>query len=488
MASLIGSIGRSVRGAIGAVQSVVAVVDERIHSGVQKVVHAVPTSFRNLIIRNSNPLLVSISLGLLGMAKDPMGGVLCGSTVIMSGLLLSKDLLKTLEPSYAERLKFHPEYANSAFRKALLQESSKPKPPLLVLIAVDDHNGALSIDNENHCLASLASKYEIQIEFIQNSWDLGFYIEKYSRGKKIPVMVMAHGLEDAMFLSRAGVSGVYKKDMVRSGDFDGANDLILWSCSTGAKGGIGERIAQTHPGLVVMAPEKPASSCMDFASKVEPPDVEFFHDGQLLTRKICTEEQPQSFEEVKAKIQCIDPCKEGVRFALIKRGADLGDADAQVEYGDFLFGSKKTRKEAVSYYRKAAAQNHPSARMMMSQLYFRGGYGVKKNAKLANKHLKKGIEQGDPNRIGACVKALHCRPGSEKSIEWLERAAEGGFGYIERRAGQYYLRRGEDQKAFYWMQKAADHDDRAAKKTLSWMYRRGIGVARDLRQADFWKC
>ncbi|MBX7065665.1 MAG: sel1 repeat family protein [Parachlamydiales bacterium] len=306
---------------------------------------------------------------------------------------------------------------------------------MLVLIAEEDWNGALDVDLKGHCLASFASKYDITIEKLNESWDIAYYIEKFAqkKGKKFPVFVMAHGSEHAMHFGK-GIEGQYHDQLVSAGEFKGAKELILWSCSTGAKGGIGEKIALTHPGLVVFAPKKPPSYLEDYSKRTNEMDVEFYDLYEGIGRRICFFKEPRELIELLST----------------------------------------SPKNSLSL-------------LFIGQMY-KFGIGIKKNRKLGKNLIKQSqaiVKYSDLEK--GQLDVYHNLQSDGKKTELILKEmykTRGDLAYYQ--LGRMHFEQGGYEDGFICFQKAANNGDRKAQKALSWMYSRGIGVGRDHKKARYW--
>lgn len=68
--------------------------------------------------------------------------------------------------------------------------------------------------------------------------------------------------------------------------------------------------------------------------------------------------------------------------------------------------------------------------------------------------------------------------------------AEIGYPLAECQVGYFYYEglgtKKDLAKAFYWMQKAAEHGDRDGQFNLAWFYEEGIGTGVDPDKAKYW--
>lgn len=80
--------------------------------------------------------------------------------------------------------------------------------------------------------------------------------------------------------------------------------------------------------------------------------------------------------------------------------------------------------------------------------------------------------------------------GYEKCFEGHLLLAEKGYPLAECQVGFFYHEglgvEKNDERAFYWTERAAEHGDRDGQCNLAWFYEEGIGTAVDLEQARKW--
>lgn len=78
----------------------------------------------------------------------------------------------------------------------------------------------------------------------------------------------------------------------------------------------------------------------------------------------------------------------------------------------------------------------------------------------------------------------------EKCFEGHLPLAECGYPLAECQVGYFYYDglgvKKNDEKAFYWTKRAANHGDRDGQYNLAWFYEEGIGTEIDLQKAKYW--
>lgn len=103
-------------------------------------------------------------------------------------------------------------------------------------------------------------------------------------------------------------------------------------------------------------------------------------------------------------------------LAGLKRAAENGDADAQVEYARKLHRQFNDPVEGFCWLERAAAQNHPEGLYILS-LYYLNGWGVVKNPEVAFKIMQASADTGYMNGEGVQHDFL-------TALRWFQKAAE----------------------------------------------------------------
>ncbi len=137
--------------------------------------------------------------------------------------------------------------------------------------------------------------------------------------------------------------------------------------------------------------------------------------------------------------------------------AAAGDVVAQFSLGALLYYGGDDTAQAISWIRKAAAQQYGPAEFHMGQVYD-FGFGVAQDVRQA--------------------------------LQWYRSAAEHGSAPGQRAVGDFYQKgRGipvDVTEAARWYTRAADGDDVRAQYQLAQMYFDGTGVTRDYASAYVW--
>lgn len=178
-------------------------------------------------------------------------------------------------------------------------------------------------------------------------------------------------------------------------------------------------------------------------------------------------------------------------------GAEGGNRDAQFALGNALLQGKYVKLdkgEGRKFLELAARAGHIRASFNLAQLitaerptwagfkealpwYEQAALGGLPDAQyaMANIHADaKGLNFGDDN----------------KALEWLRKAADGGFDTAQMELGVWLAngRAGpkDPKNAFRWMQRAAAQRNVIAQNRLARMYAYGVGTPRDIIRAGAW--
>ena len=118
----------------------------------------------------------------------------------------------------------------------------------------------------------------------------------------------------------------------------------------------------------------------------------------------------------------------GIDAALLAK-ANAGDAAAQVSVGEkYAAGTNVPQdlKQAVDWYRKAAAQGNASAEIHLADAY-RDGRGTPRDTALAAQWYRKAADQGDPSAQGTLAMLYMLGQGVPQSdmeaYYWFDLAA-----------------------------------------------------------------
>ena len=191
----------------------------------------------------------------------------------------------------------------------------------------------------------------------------------------------------------------------------------------------------------------------------------------------------------------------------IRRRAEAGDSASQYNLGGRHLhgygGVPQDIREAVKWYRKAAAQGHAAAQHSLGLMYAKGE-GVPEDHREAVKWYRKAANQGHAEaqfKLGKMYAAAGrglagWKPEGvpaqnlPKALKWLRLAAEQGHAEAQYSLGHMYnigLGVPEDHReAVKWFRLAADQGHASSQSSLGGSYARGEGVPQDYRSAVQW--
>ena len=173
----------------------------------------------------------------------------------------------------------------------------------------------------------------------------------------------------------------------------------------------------------------------------------------------------------------------------IRYKAEHGDAKFQYAYGvcyEKGWGVEQDTKEALAWYRKAAAQENGPAYNSIGNSY-REGNGVKTDANKAFEWYQKGAEVKDAQAMLNLGNCYYYGMGTGKdvntAVKWWKDAADNGNAYAMAQMGDcYYFGLGVDKnlaKAIEFYTPAADKNIPSALYRLGILYYTGNGVDQD---------
>lgn len=178
----------------------------------------------------------------------------------------------------------------------------------------------------------------------------------------------------------------------------------------------------------------------------------------------------------------------------IRYKAEHGDAKYQYAYGvcyEKGWGVEQNVKEALAWYRKAAAQENGPAYNSIGNFY-RMGTGVSADPKQAFEWYQKGAQAKDVQamlNLGNCYfYGMGVDKDEKAAVKWWKDAADGGNVYAISQMGDcYYYGIGTEKdltKAVEYLTKAADHNIANAQYRLGILYYNGSGVKQDQSYAE----
>lgn len=186
---------------------------------------------------------------------------------------------------------------------------------------------------------------------------------------------------------------------------------------------------------------------------------------------------------------------DSARAACYRKGAEQGDADAQLLLGNMYAagtGVAKDDVEAVQWYRKAADQGNAAAQNNLGRMY-EDGRGVAKDDSQAVQWYRKAADQGHSvaqYNLGLVYANGEGVADDAQAVQWFRKAAENGQAGAQNRLGEMYREgRGvakDDAQAVQWFWKSAQQGNAGAQGNLGVMYETGRGVTKDDAQAMQW--
>lgn len=173
----------------------------------------------------------------------------------------------------------------------------------------------------------------------------------------------------------------------------------------------------------------------------------------------------------------------------IRYKAEHGDAKYQYAYGvcyEKGWGLEQDEKEALSWFRKAAAQENGPAYNSLGN-YYRMGTVVTADVKQAFEWYQKGAQAKDAQamlNLGNCYfYGMGVEKDEKSAVKWWKEAAEAGNIYAISQMGDcYYYGIGTEKdltKAVEYLTQAADHNIANAQYRLGILYYNGTGVKQD---------
>jgi len=142
-------------------------------------------------------------------------------------------------------------------------------------------------------------------------------------------------------------------------------------------------------------------------------------------------------------LHSIDPCSSKEtnekRFFLYRRLAELGNAEAQYEYGwSYECGESvsKDEKEALKWYMKAAEQGNVKAQIELGNHYNNSSDDKEETRNEAFKWYMKAAEQGDKfaqYSIGEYYeRGFGVLIDKQEAVKWYTKSAEQGYSYAKK--------------------------------------------------------
>jgi TPR repeat protein len=155
-----------------------------------------------------------------------------------------------------------------------------------------------------------------------------------------------------------------------------------------------------------------------------------------------------------------------------------GDADAQEKLGSLYaegYSIDKNEKEAVKWWKKAAAQGNAAAQYELGIAYHEGSGGLSQSDKKALEWFRKAALQDEPRAELNVGIAYYHGIGVDKDVaeamKWFQRAADKDIAQAQYiLAAGYYKGVGglehDRVKAYVWMKQAVNNGNKDAKEDL----------------------
>ncbi len=166
-------------------------------------------------------------------------------------------------------------------------------------------------------------------------------------------------------------------------------------------------------------------------------------------------------------------------IALLRNAAEMGHHESMVRLGVALRDTGAVT-EAVTWFRRAAEQNHPGAIMCLGDCYI-NGTGLVKDGATGFSYIQQAAEMGDAEAqsfAGNCwLYGNYVSQNTAEAVKWFDRAAQQGDFNGQIGLGKCYLNGWgvvrDVRAAAKWVQSAADAGYAEAKTILAKCYQSG---------------
>lgn len=213
---------------------------------------------------------------------------------------------------------------------------------------------------------------------------------------------------------------------------------------------------------------------------------------------------PQAQFEVAQEYRIGDIVKQSYRkaFYWYKKSADQGHEyacnDIGVMYMDGL-ETKKDKKQALNYFTKAFEKMQKNNRCNeciyynIGNIYYYGGYGVKKDLRKALKFYKESAKTDaiSQNILGIMYEnGEGCEVDNDKAFHWYSKSAENRNKYGQYNLATCYIdgvgTKKDYKKALYWYKESAINGYNGAEYKVGLMYELGAGTPKNPQKALEW--
>lgn len=202
----------------------------------------------------------------------------------------------------------------------------------------------------------------------------------------------------------------------------------------------------------------------------------------------------QENKSAKELYEMADACTDSEKaFALLKKSADLGYAEAQCTLATLYYLGEtveEDNEQAYFYYKKAAEQNHAVAQYQLGEMYY-NGYAVVKNYYGAFKWYAKSAENGNLIAMLSLGNCYLYGEGTKKNvnqaISWYKKGADQNEPMCQYQLGMCYWNGNGVKKnistALSLFEKSAQQGYAIANNKLGLIYHEGIYVEMDIQKA-----
>ncbi len=227
-----------------------------------------------------------------------------------------------------------------------------------------------------------------------------------------------------------------------------------------------------------------------------------------------------------------DQCDFTRAFEQFTKGAQAGDANAQVMLGRMYYKGKGTEQDceqARRWFQAAIDQNNGDAYAWMSDIYvekncgevdyekalelirksidlgsaygmnnlgylYKNGFGVKQDYNEAVKWYRMSAEQGDPvgqTDLGYMYQnGIGITKDYNEAVKWYRQAAEKGHMSAQTNLGYMYFNgygvKRNYEEAMKWYLKASEQGNTTAMINIGYFYEHGEGAKLDIKEAKKW--
>lgn len=178
-------------------------------------------------------------------------------------------------------------------------------------------------------------------------------------------------------------------------------------------------------------------------------------------------------------------------FLWMKKAADAGNGFAEHALGESYFTGDFTERDFIlsfKYMEKAALQHVTAAQVQLGRCYGTGAYGVAQDVRRAFHYYWLAAQKNDLFAIYQVATylgdgRLDGIPDLEASFRWMLKGAELGDADCQTEVAIKYFSEGNMAQSMYWCQKGLIGGSKGADWLMSYAYRLGKGVEKDLKKS-----